>query len=208
MHGLKQRESSVESKTDLEREQIHDTKTESVIECKFDVDVAAFRLYAEWVYSGRIQKRAPGVNSEDVDFSSMGQAYILGEKLLDKNFKNAIVDLLLQTIVTHGKMDLTLPTLIFNETSNTAPLRKLLVDLYVWFGHKDWLKPDGSKEAMSAIFSSDLNAAFFDRHGRDGSPKAKLPALNACAYHEHPDGKACSSGMRHPREIVEPKSEP
>jgi hypothetical protein len=33
--------------------------------------------------------------------------------------------LLLETIVAQGKMDLTLPTLIFDKCSATAPLRKL-----------------------------------------------------------------------------------
>jgi hypothetical protein len=38
--------------------------------------------------------------------------------------------LLLETIVAQGKMDLTLPTLIFDKCSATAPLRKLLVDVW------------------------------------------------------------------------------
>ncbi|KAH0274282.1 hypothetical protein KCU91_g5379, partial [Aureobasidium melanogenum] len=208
MPQLNSREGSVDSETKPEQEHLQDAKNESIMEIELDVNVAAFRLYAEWVYSGRIQQGVLRVDAEDVDFSAIGQAYILGEKLQDKGFKNAIVDLLLQTIVTHGKMDLTLSTLIFNETATIAPLRKLLVDLYVWYGHKDWLKPDGSKTSTSSVFLSDLSAAFFDRHDYDGVPKVNILTLNACNYHEHPDGKVCSNGIRHPREIVELGSEP
>ncbi|KAG9634099.1 hypothetical protein KCU64_g15548, partial [Aureobasidium melanogenum] len=208
VHELNPREGSVDSDLKPEKKHVHDAKNESVIEIGLDVDVAAFRIYTEWVYSGRIQKGALEVNAEDIDFSSIGQAYILGEKLQDQRFKNAIINLLLQTILTQGKMELTFPTLVFKETSVSAPLRRLLVDLYVWYGYKDWLKPNGSKEAISGTFLSDLSAAFFDRHGHDGVTKAKVLALNPCNYHEHPDGKACSNGVRHPRAIVEPKSEP
>ncbi|KAG9515702.1 hypothetical protein KCV07_g7220, partial [Aureobasidium melanogenum] len=208
VHELNPREGSVNSDLGSEKKHVHDAKNKSVIEMGLDVDVTAFRLYTEWVYSGRIQKGALEVSAEDIDFSSIGQAYILGEKLQDQKFKNAVINLLLQTIITQGMMDLTFPTLVFKETSASAPLRRLLVDLYVCYGYKDWLKPDGSKEAISGTFLSDLSAAFFDRHGHDGVTKAKVLALNPCNYHEHPDGKACSNSIRHPRAIFEPKSEP
>lgn len=203
-HELNVREDSIKPENEPETEQTRHAQKESVIECKLDVDVAAFRLYTEWVYSGHIQRGVLSVNAEDIDFSSIGEAYILGEKLLDQNFKNAIVNLLLQTIAAQGKMDLTLPTLVFKETSASAPLRKLLVDIWVCYGHKDWLKSDESRQTVSTTFLSDLSTAFLDRHGHDEIPKSNLSTLNACRYHEHPDGKPCSVGRRHPREIVEP----
>ncbi|CAD0081747.1 unnamed protein product [Aureobasidium vineae] len=104
------------------------------------VDAAAFELYTEWVYSGRICKGASTARAKDTDLAFIGQAYILGEKLLDHTFRNAVVDFLLETVVATGSLDLTLPTLIFNETSASAPIRRLLVDLYACYGHKDWLK--------------------------------------------------------------------
>ncbi|CAD0086724.1 unnamed protein product [Aureobasidium mustum] len=204
-HELNAQEDSIKAETEPETEEIRDAKRESVIECKLDVDVAAFRVYTEWVYSGQIQWGALSVNAEDIDFSSIGEAYILGEKLLDRNFKNAIVNLLLRTIVAQGKMDLTLPTLVFKETSASAPLRKLLVDIWVCYGHKDWLKPDEYRQTISATFLSDLSTAFLDLHGHDEIPKSNLSTLDTCKYHEHPDGKPCSVGRRHPREIVEPE---
>ena len=208
LHGLVAEANSPGSQATPEKKHVPDAQTKHVFEVGIDMDVAAFRLYTEWLYSGCIQKEALMLNAEDVDFSSIGQAYILGEKLQDKKFKNAVVNLLLQTIITQGKMDLTLPTLIYKETSAIAPLRKLLVDLYVWYGHKNWLKPHGSRETISATFLADLSTAFFDRHGHDGSSKTKMSALDVCNYHEHPDGKSCSDGICHSREIAKPKSQP
>ena len=175
---------------------------------EFEGSIVAFRLYAAWVYSGLIQKRilkigVPG--AENISYSNIGQAYILGDKLKDHKFKNAIVDCLLETIVSQGKMDLTLPNLIFDKTSASAPLKKLLVDIYVLYGHKDWLKPDGSSQTNSAIFLSDLSAAFLARHGHDKARPNNMSVLNACNYHEHPERKLCSTAKSHPREIAQRK---
>lgn len=169
----------------------------------FEGSVVAFQLYTEWVYSGLIQKRLlKGTGAEDVCFHNIGQAYILGEKLQDHKFKNAIVDLLLDAIVTQGRVDLTLPTLIFDKSSAHAPLRELLVDLYVLYGHKDWLKPDGSIN-NSAVFLSDLSTAFLARNTPDDLLTTNISTLNGCRYHEHPEGKLCPIARKHPREVVE-----
>ncbi|KAI4755547.1 hypothetical protein E4T51_11361 [Aureobasidium sp. EXF-12344] len=132
---------------------------------EFEGSIVAFRLYAAWVYSGLIQKRilkigVPG--AENISYSNIGQAYILGDKLKDHKFKNAIVDCLLETIT-----DLHKPTLLSS--------------------------------------SRDLSAAFLARHGHDKARPNNMSVLNACNYHEHPEGKLCSTAKSHPREIVETK---
>jgi hypothetical protein len=76
-----------------------------------------------------------------------------------------------------------------------------LVDIYVMYGHKDWLKPDWSTETVSAIFLSDLSTAFLARHGHDERLATHTQTLNACRYHEHPEGMGCSIRKSHPREI-------
>lgn len=169
---------------------------------EFEGSIDAFRLYTEWVYSGLIQKRIRDVEESEV-FYNIGQAYLLGDKLQDHKFKNAIVDFLLEVIYTQHWMDLTLITLIFDESSVTAPLRQLLVDLYVLYGHKDWLKPVGSKVTISATFLSGLSTAFLTLHGYDEPLAADMSIFGACKYHEHPDGNLCSNDSSHPQEIVE-----
>jgi hypothetical protein len=176
---------------------------------EFEGSIIAFRLYAEWVYSGSIQKKLLKVKGsgaqEDICFHNIGQAYILGDKLQDYKFKNAIVDVLLDTIVTHGKMDLTLPTLVFDKCFIHAPLRRLLVDIYVLYGHKDWLKPS-NEITISAVFLSDLSTAFLARNSRDElSTPDNVSVLSVYKYHEHPDGKFCLNVKSHPREIIKTK---
>jgi len=193
-------------KNELEEENPSEQNMTSTIE--FEGSIVAFRLYTEWIYSGRIQRGLSNGEgtTEDTSLHNIGQAYILGERLQDCKFKNAIVDFLLETIVTQGKMDLTLPTLIFDKTSVSAPLRKLLVDIYVLYGHKDWLKPDGSNEStISAAFLSDLSTAFLARSNPSDLPTTNSSAFSAFKYYEYPEGQPISFRTSHPREIDEPK---
>jgi hypothetical protein len=90
---------------------------ENVVSHTIDLNgpfVVAFRLYTEWVYSGYIQKRFLQVDAsvaDDKSYHNMVHAYVLGEALKDHNFKNAIVDCLLDTIQKRGWVDLTLTPL-------------------------------------------------------------------------------------------------
>jgi hypothetical protein len=123
--------------------------------------VVAFRLYTEWVYSGHIQKRFLQVEAsvaDDKSYHNMVHAYVLGETLKDHNFKNAIVDCLLDTIHDRGWVDLTLPNLIYSTTSSRSPLRRLVVDLFILFGHEDWWGRD-AVGVMSPTFTSDMSTA-------------------------------------------------
>ncbi|KAI5272418.1 hypothetical protein E4T47_04360 [Aureobasidium subglaciale] len=151
-----------------------------------EADLAAFKLYTEWVYSGHLVSDT--IRIQDTRSDALGQAYLLGEKLLDYGFKNAVVDAILNKINVKGRVNPTLPNLIFDKTCHTSPLRKLLVDLHVWYSHKDWLKRNTSEVPISARFTADLSAALLDRHGHDQARRDQIPVISTCKYHEHPDG--------------------
>ncbi|KAI5195716.1 hypothetical protein AUEXF2481DRAFT_4537 [Aureobasidium subglaciale EXF-2481] len=167
-----------------------------------EADPAAFKLYTEWVYSGHLVSET--IRIQDTRLDALGQAYLLGEKLLDCEFKNAVVDAILNQIIVEGRVDLTLPNLIFDKPCHTSPLRKLLVDLHVWYGHKDWLKRDTSEAPISARFTADLPAALLDRHGHDQARRDQVPVISTCKYHEHPNGLLCPKNRkpRHPRQLL------
>ncbi|THY78688.1 hypothetical protein D6C87_10149 [Aureobasidium pullulans] len=120
-------------------------ETRPVSEIRFEGDIEAFEVYTEWVYSGRVFKKKLRDDEGSAKFLSYGQAYILGEKLLNHDFKNEVLDTLLTEILSGGKIDLTLATLVYEGTAKTSPLRRLLVDIYTWYGHKDWLRYGNNK---------------------------------------------------------------
>jgi hypothetical protein len=166
--------------------------------------VVAFRLYTEWIYSGHIQKRFLQVETsvaDDKSYHNMVHAYVLGETLEDHNFKNATVDCLLDTIHDRAWVDLTLPNLIYSTTSSRSPLRRLMVDLFILFGHEDWWGRD-AVGAMSPTFASDMSTAW---QARGGHSRINASGIDPCIYHEHKDdGNRWRFGRRHPREIPQP----
>ncbi|TIA70514.1 hypothetical protein D6C76_07502 [Aureobasidium pullulans] len=181
-----------------------EVETRPVSEIHFEGDIEAFEVYTEWVYSGHVFKKKLRDDEGGAKFLSYGQAYILGEKLLDHDFKNEVLDTLLTEILSGAKIDLTLATLVYEGTTKTSPLRRLLVDIYTWYGHKDWLKYGNNKSHAPLSFLSDLSAAFLERHNNDASLKDRYPVWNPCRYHEHPAGQDCPTphDRSHPRKLA------
>ncbi|TIA58119.1 hypothetical protein D6C77_05730 [Aureobasidium pullulans] len=181
-----------------------ETEIYPVSEIHLEGDAATFALYTEWVYSGRLWKKTLRDDMGDTKFLALGQAYVLGEKLLDQTFKNMVLDTILSEFISGAKIDLTLVAFVYGRTNRTAPLRQLLVDIYTWYGHKDWLEIETTKGHIPPKFLADLSNAFLERYNDDVSVKARYPVMQACKYHEHPDGNTCSNAqtMRHPRKLA------
>ena len=88
-------------------------------------DPVCFRLYAEWLYTGTIFcKKSP--TPARGSFGSLVGLYILGEKVLDKDFQDCVIDAMLATLnsekVTPGKEDI---NRIYTQTPTGSPLRRL-----------------------------------------------------------------------------------
>lgn len=171
-------------------------------------DPSAFAIYVEWVYAGRIWRKTQPHDFQDAEFLGLVRAWILGDKFLDHRFKNAVVDCLIAKIAEEGRLDLTLPQAVYDNTLQNAPLRRLLVDLYVWHGHKDWVIYSSTTDCKPAAFLSDLSTALFERHSQAAFLKDQCPPFNLCMYHVHPEGDLNARGCTsvHPREILAAKS--
>ncbi|THY91990.1 hypothetical protein D6C95_06213 [Aureobasidium pullulans] len=171
-------------------------------------DPSAFAIYVEWVYAGRIWRKTQPHDFQDAEFLGLVRAWILGDKFLDHRFKNAVVDCLIAKIAEEGRLDLTLPQAVYDNTLQNAPLRRLLVDLYVWHGHKDWVVYSSTTDCKPAAFLSDLSTALFERHSQAAFLKDQCPPFNLCMYHVHPEGDLNARGCTsvHPREILAAKS--
>ncbi|THW08452.1 hypothetical protein D6D25_07920 [Aureobasidium pullulans] len=171
-------------------------------------DPSTFAIYVEWVYAGRIWRKTQPHDFQDTEFLGLVRAWILGDKFLDHRFKNAVVDCLIAKIAEEGRLDLTLPQVVYDNTLQDAPLRRLLVDLYVWHGHKDWVVYPITTDCKPAAFLSDLSTALFERHSQAAFLKDQCPPFNLCMYHMHPEGDLNARGCTsvHPREILAAES--
>lgn len=91
----------------------------------------------------------------------MIDGFIFGEKIQDGDFKDAIIDALISFVSTIGKEDeYWYPSgekadRVYRGTSAGSPLRRLLVDMHVHHGRRDWVE-DGAKPEFLVDLVRDL----------------------------------------------------
>lgn len=160
-------------------------------------DPAVFALYIQWIYRRRIFCRQEmgdtGGNREEIGL--LIEAFVLGEKLQDQAFRDAVVDCLIDAVDTPDGQDkqwYPSPGAIdraYRGTPEGSPLRRLLVDMYFFHGRREWLD-----EATHADFLKDLAGEFLQDRGSFVTRADHTTAqLAGCAYHCHGIENACYS---------------
>lgn len=92
-----------------------------------DVEPNVFEMYHCWLY--HIQ---PCRNSYTTSYTTLVKAYCLGERLIDINFKDVVIDSIVQELKMTSAFDLGLVQLVYENTPEKSPLRRLLCDIYIW----------------------------------------------------------------------------
>ncbi|KAK5126057.1 hypothetical protein LTR85_011412 [Meristemomyces frigidus] len=159
-------------------------------------EAAVFRLYHLWIYTNRIfsdtrtdttafQLTAP--REDDTEYQLLVKSYILGEKLLDTHFKDAVLDCLIEKLRKTCTFDTRLTNTIHENTPEGSPLRRLLQDIYVWAGNSTWLDEALLGDYVNAEFLLDLSKRHMAFWG--GRRPEKVPYVGCtCGYHEHVQG--------------------
>lgn len=164
-----------------------------------DDDPAAFALYIQWIYRGRICSSQDMGETEGnrEEMNLLIEAFVLGEKLQDRDFRDAVIDSLIQAVDTpdaQNKKWYPPPATVdraYRATPESSPLRRLLVDMYYFHGRPEWLD-----EASNAEFVRDLARIFLqgrtDNVTRADRTTAKLAG---CSYHCHGAENACYKSL-------------
>jgi hypothetical protein len=100
-----------------------------------------FRLYHQWLYTGRLHARPTDPSRVDAESSNLVQRYLLGDYPQDCNYKDKTTDALLEW--QKGANDEKI-TRFFGSWANTLkqqlhrqdPLRRVLVDMIVYRGSR------------------------------------------------------------------------
>lgn len=154
-----------------------------VIEMLDDVPVN-FSIYADWLYSGLIFNDDMIVNNDhDTEFHELALAYILGEKLLDKHFKNAVIDAFIEKVLDDLVIDVELSRLIYDNTPPGSQLRRLLADIYAYHGEPTWMEASSANETLDSEFVFDLSLA--QLANRNLVTRVPPYMLSKCYYHQH-----------------------
>lgn len=109
-------------------------------------DPSAFELYVSWLYTKRVASKFSDEEGtkRSQECALLTDCIVLGEKLQDVGFKNALVDCVIAVSTNDGNGNgccITRPSRvnkIYEHTSPAAPVRRLLVDMWAWYGMPDW----------------------------------------------------------------------
>lgn len=131
-----------------------------------------FAIYVHWLYNCTLPVfcNEPDLagNSEYVEIV---KAYVLGDKLLDAAFQNTAIDAIIEKSVTRASDGCLWHPVAeaieyaFNESSESAPIRDLLVDMYLYKGGGKWLYDWGKPENLPQPFLLKLAAKLLDDRG-------------------------------------------
>lgn len=155
-----------------------------------DEDADTFELYLHWLYRGTLPVRInePGLvgNSE---YLQMSKAYVLGDKLQDGDFKDVIIDAIIdkcKSIASDGRKWFPVgPVLrcIYDNTPTSSEARRLLVDIYVHNGSGDWLSDWVKQDDIPKDFLLDITMAFLNK--KEKNEEGPTHKSSTCAYHQH-----------------------
>jgi hypothetical protein len=106
-----------------------------------DVDVASFRIYVNWLYTGRFNRtddpaKKTKTTTEsaaviDNEWTRWTQCYELANFLQDSDCKDALVDMSIEKMMSDHEYVLELPNQIYSTSRSQSPSRMLAVDIAV-----------------------------------------------------------------------------
>lgn len=147
-------------------------------------DPDVFAVYMHWLYCGTIpilyHKERHSIKGDEF-FSSaehyaLVKAYILGDKILDPRFQNAIIDAIAEKVNKEGQgrgqhycPGSYVIRYVYENTRDLDPIRHLFAAIYVRYGDQTWIlfRQDSLKgenndnHLLPPTFLLDLAAALF-----------------------------------------------
>lgn len=151
-------------------------------------DVEVFELFQFWLNSGELLDT--GESILDLSVSALIGLYLFAEARCIPQLQNLTIDALIHIIKATGKFPTGEILRIYDNTTETSPLRRLLVDISARIGElrHDWFTRE--KEGLyNKAFLVDLILALYDEKFKEGSQDF---IQLRCNYHVHTEADRCS----------------
>ena len=159
-------------------------------------DPEMFCLFYQFLYTGQIfsirdggVQEKPGVASDE-EWIRLGNAWILGEKLLSSSFKDSVTDSIIAKMQEKRRFPSTIHETIYPKSNASSAIRKLIVDIAIC-NPTAINSPEKQFDIQWAEYYYDCMGALnrAQTFGRTG----EVPYLgeNTCWYHEHGTDKPC-----------------
>ena len=157
-------------------------------------DATAFSVYLNWRYFGRLFVEDGENGKMSKSWWNLVEAYILGDKLLDSDFKDAICD----AVAEKSQVDNAGEVLIFGpkhrrhlyeNTVSGSPMRRLLCRRLCTLSDCDKIVEEDEPSAFLYDMTQELLRAYKRKRkiGEEGLTEFRRE-LEGCVYHEHAPG--------------------
>ncbi|EUC28627.1 hypothetical protein COCCADRAFT_40873 [Bipolaris zeicola 26-R-13] len=145
-------------------------------------DAKAVEAYCRWLYSHTIPCH------DDILYTTrlLCQLFVLGEKLLDQTLKNAVLAMMIEGAQTNHRYLCSRPLvkLIYDGTPKGSPVRRLMVDLYVYIAHSVWLSPHDCASFRGTDFLEELVPALLSARPQPSFEKGRPWVVRPESYRE------------------------
>lgn len=137
----------------------------------------------------------PELESQEDIWSCLEDAWLLGERLLSTQFKDAVVDNLVEQLRTTAEVPKKMYKAIYRGSVGTSGMRRLLVDLAVF----TWLPNEVREQTPDpecVEYFKDLCFLSMRRHTNSVPSSAPFDrADTGCYYHDHGEDGVCYKTM-------------
>ncbi|KAF2793687.1 hypothetical protein K505DRAFT_349779 [Melanomma pulvis-pyrius CBS 109.77] len=135
-----------------------------------DFNKAGFRYYTEWIYEKKICIRKPTSSISHIE------AYLLGVRLQDRDFRLALMGSILEYIKeTQRYPDFPCIQFVYQKTRGQCALRRFLVEIHVSNATSAWYENNDNWRRYPMEFMKDMVVAFL--HTRDERDKLDWEAM-------------------------------
>ncbi len=163
-----------------------------------DEDPETFKRFNAWLYTGNLMYDEETMQM--IEYGRLFELYVFAEKRLIPGLQNACIDAVIHKFLVGKAFPQIKHTVtLWDNTPNSSPMRKLVVDQFVAKGHMvKYLAFDDEVDMHSKDFLASLVRTYYTAR-KDGSLKPGWDFwARRCHYHTHEDGSTeCHQGYRH-----------
>ncbi|KAF2686722.1 hypothetical protein K458DRAFT_470639, partial [Lentithecium fluviatile CBS 122367] len=168
--------------------------------------ISAFATYQQWLYSGRLHtmpstKEAPAADRSphQTEWLNLKDIYVLGEFFADDEFRDRIIDTMLEWFRTTPADDrcilLETASEVYHNVRSSSPLRRLVSDVVAWHFNDTQIQEMALKHTTHQLpvdFLADTLGKLSSRFQGPGvtpfTDKPRSPVITSrgnCNYHCH-----------------------
>lgn len=154
--------------------------------------------YVQWTYARQLPINLK--DCENPDFDKLAKLYVYGEKVLDDDFQDNVLNALISYVrepcggiyVCDSAVKI-----IYDGVSTTSPARRMLVNMHIAYGDEDWaIALDGKEWDTHKDIKDDLINAFWVWKGTPEDQRPNYEEFKVgvpCKYHLHGEVRLCTA---------------